>query len=285
VDAVDEPSPEGDEEVFYVAAAIATTTASVTGLVMLEMFKVLLAKPIDQLRNGNYDLGSNQYMLFEAEPPASIKDHVKIEKPDPVLHPDAYDAKGELVDMYKDPEMCLGFAELIKTCPNPHTKYDKIWVGPLPPDATVGDLKAAIDAHPTFAEGGLSCSMIAAPAQKVECDKDEENPSGVRTGSRTLYSSVMRGTHANLSEPWVALLKTLTTRSDKWATIDEPVDVSARVLYSGLAFDVQDADGEQVTTPRIVVKLQDFDFVPYTERRERAVEPWLEAHAKKKQRA
>ena len=52
--------------------AIATTTASVTGLVMLEMFKVLQNKPTAQLRNGNYDLGSNQYMLFEAEPPAQL---------------------------------------------------------------------------------------------------------------------------------------------------------------------------------------------------------------------
>ena len=76
--------------------AIATTTASVTGLVMLEMFKVLQRKPVEQLRNGNYDLGSNQYMLFEAEPPAQINDHVKIEKPDPAQFPDAYDAKGEL---------------------------------------------------------------------------------------------------------------------------------------------------------------------------------------------
>jgi ubiquitin-activating enzyme E1 len=49
--------------------AIATTTASVTGLVMLEMFKVLQSKPVDVLRNGNYDLGSNQYMLFEADAP------------------------------------------------------------------------------------------------------------------------------------------------------------------------------------------------------------------------
>ena len=56
--------------------AIATTTASVTGLVMLEMFKVLQAKPAEKLRNGNYDLGSNQYMLFEADPPKQIADHV-----------------------------------------------------------------------------------------------------------------------------------------------------------------------------------------------------------------
>ena len=263
--------------------AIATTTASVTGLVMLEMFKVLQGKPIEQLRNGNYDLGSNQYMLFEAEPPAQIADHVKIDKPNPADHPDAYDAKGELTDLYKDPDMGLGFAEQIKTFPNPHTKYDKIWVGPLAEGATVGDLKAALDAQ--FAEAGLTCSMIQAPSQKVECDKDEENPSGLRTGARTLYNAVMRSTHANLTEPWVALLEKLTTRSDKWLTVDEPIEVSKRVLFSGLTFDMQDADGDQVTTPQIVIKLAPFDFVPYAERMARDVKPWLDNQAKKKHKA
>ena len=40
--------------------AIATTTASVTGLVMLEMIKVLQGKPVDQLRNGNYGTRSSR---------------------------------------------------------------------------------------------------------------------------------------------------------------------------------------------------------------------------------
>ena len=264
--------------------AIATTTASVTGLVMLEMFKVLQRKPVEQLRNGNYDLGSNQYMLFEAEPPAQIKDHVKIEKPDPAQFPDAYDAKGELTDMYKDPDMCLGFAENIKTIPNPHTKYDKVWVGPLPAGASVGDLKAAVEAHPLFKEAGLEVSMIGAPTQKIECEKDEENPSGIKPGARTLYNAVMRSTHANLTEAWVPLLTRLTTRSDTWQTVDEPIDVSKRVLYSGLSFDVQDADGDQVTTPPIVIKLADFDFVSYADRKAREVTPWLEAAVKKQRR-
>ena len=255
--------------------AIATTTASVTGLVMLEMFKVLQGKTTEQLKNGNYDLGSNKYMMFDAEPPAKVADHVQIDKPDPAQFPDAYDAKGELTDMYKDPDMCLGFANKIITCPNPHTKYDKIWVGPLSADATVADLKAAVEAHPTFKEMGLSCSMIAAPAQKIECEKDEENPAGVKTGARSLYAAVMRGTHANLTEPWVPLLQKLTTRSETWQTVDDPIDLSGRVLYSGLSFDMQDDDGEQVLTPPIVVKLKEFDFVPYPERQPKAITPWL----------
>ena len=148
-------------------------------------------------------------------------------------------------------------------------------MGPLATDATVGDLKAAVEAHPTFKEMGLSCSMIAAPAQKIECEKDEENPAGVKTGARSLYAAVMRGTHANLTEPWVSLLQKLTTRSETWQTVDDPIDLSGRVLYSGLSFDMQDDDGEQVITPPIVVKLKEFDFVPYPERQPKAITPWL----------
>lgn len=262
--------------------AIATTTASVTGLVMLEMIKVLQHKPVEQLRNGNYDLGSNQFMLFEAEPPKSIADHIKIDKPDPKQFPDAYDENGELTDMYKDPDMCLGFAERIKSCPNPHTKYDKVWVGPLPPDATVADLRDAINA--IYANGGIKVSMISAPTQRIECDKNEDNPSGHKPGVRMLWNSAMPGTNAQLTEPWVPLLKKLTTRTDTWPTIDDPVDVSKRVLFSDLAISLFDAVGDEITTPPIVIKLQSFDFVSYTDRSAREVVPWLEAEAAKRPR-
>merc|ERR1719502_818851 len=49
--------------------AIATTTASVTGLVLMEMYKVLQGKKVEALRNGNFSLGVNAYMLFEASRP------------------------------------------------------------------------------------------------------------------------------------------------------------------------------------------------------------------------
>merc|ERR1711939_1194733 len=107
--------------------AIATTTASVTGLVMLEMFKVLQGKPIEKLRNGNFNLGTNTYMMFEPNPASQNKDNIVITRPNAEEFPDAYDEKGELTEMYKDPEMCLGFAEWEKYYPNPHTKYDKFF--------------------------------------------------------------------------------------------------------------------------------------------------------------
>ena len=264
--------------------AIATTTASVTGLVMLEMFKVLQNKPTSQLRNGNYDLGSNQYMMFEAEPPAQLAtkviasdglllprtasgvrrraatqlvtkvdircspqgllsapllasmlasmlasllaspvglpdglpdgpldgpldglcSQVEITMPDPKDHPDAYDAKGNLVDMYKDPDMMLGFAERVLCYPDPHTKYDKMWVGPVASTATVQQLREAIDA--CFAEAGLKAAMINGPTQRIECEKDEHNASGIKAGSRSLWNPLLSSTKANLEKPWGVLL-------------------------------------------------------------------------------
>jgi len=57
------------------------------------------------------------------------------------------------------------------------------------------------------------------------------------------------------------------------------------MLYSRLTVTVQDEDDEDVTILPIIVKLKPFDFVPYKERKVRAVTPWLVEHAAKKQRA
>lgn len=53
--------------------AVATTTAAVTGLVVLELFKILQGKPLEAFRNGNFDIGSNTYMMFEPCAPKAIK--------------------------------------------------------------------------------------------------------------------------------------------------------------------------------------------------------------------
>eukprot|EP01147_Barroeca_monosierra_P007161 gene7161-7651_t len=54
-----------------IVPAIATSTASVTGLVMMELFKILQNKALSSLRNANYDLGSNTFFTFE--PPSVHK--------------------------------------------------------------------------------------------------------------------------------------------------------------------------------------------------------------------
>lgn len=57
--------------------AIATTTAAVCGLALLEYFKVLLNREIQDLRNGQIDLGCNTYMLFERDPPVTHKSRIE----------------------------------------------------------------------------------------------------------------------------------------------------------------------------------------------------------------
>ena len=58
--------------------AIATTTASVTGLVMLELFKMVQGKGIDAFRNRQISLAMNTMTSFEPDPPISKKSTIKM---------------------------------------------------------------------------------------------------------------------------------------------------------------------------------------------------------------
>jgi len=210
--------------------AIATTTASVTGLVMLEMFKVLQAKPIEKLRNGNFNLGTNTYMMFEPNPASQNKDKIVINRPNAEEHPDAYDEKGELTDMYKDPDMGLGFAEWEKFYPNPHTKYDKFFVDGCSAEMTLGELKDKVEA--VFADSGLELSAIMGPIQRIEIDKDKDGDADAKKGigatSIALYNALMPATKENLTRPLAELVLEKTTRSETRPLLDPPVDISTK---------------------------------------------------------
>ncbi|DAZ99569.1 TPA: hypothetical protein N0F65_001397, partial [Lagenidium giganteum] len=54
--------------------AIATTTASVTGLAMLEMLKLLQQKEVDAFKDSSNSLGLNMYLMQEPAPPEKAKD-------------------------------------------------------------------------------------------------------------------------------------------------------------------------------------------------------------------
>jgi len=60
--------------------AIATTTASVTGLVMVEMLKLLQNKPLEAYKDSSNNLGLNMYMMQEPAPPVRAK-----EEHDPIM--------------------------------------------------------------------------------------------------------------------------------------------------------------------------------------------------------
>jgi ubiquitin-activating enzyme E1 len=53
--------------------AIATTTCMITGLVALEFYKVVLAKPLEALRNSFVNLAVNVYSMGEPAPPKRTK--------------------------------------------------------------------------------------------------------------------------------------------------------------------------------------------------------------------
>lgn len=63
--------------------AVATTTASVTGLIMLELYKLMQGKEMEEFRNSSNNLGTNLYLFSEPMPPQKAKDtydHVAMEE-------------------------------------------------------------------------------------------------------------------------------------------------------------------------------------------------------------
>jgi len=104
--------------------AIATTTAAVTGLVILELFKILLKKKETDLRTRNIGLAVNNYISFEADPPNKITSGETVEKPDPAgLPKEAFleDGSGKIKEEYFLKEKYAAY-------PNPHTVWDKLVV-------------------------------------------------------------------------------------------------------------------------------------------------------------
>ncbi|CAD7970646.1 unnamed protein product [Amoebophrya sp. A25] len=102
--------------------AIATTTAAVTGLVIMELFKVLLDKPCEALRQRLVGLATNTYTSFEADEPKKLKSGEQVEKPDvSTLKDDAFDENGKVKEEYFLREKYAAY-------PNPHTVWDKLTV-------------------------------------------------------------------------------------------------------------------------------------------------------------
>lgn len=85
-----------------IIAAIATTTAAVCGLVMLELFKLVQGKDTEAFMNRQIGLAVNNYTSFTQEPPVSFKTKTicSFPSPDEELPEDAYDEKGQLNDAY-----------------------------------------------------------------------------------------------------------------------------------------------------------------------------------------
>ena len=96
-----------------IIAAIATTTAAVCGLVILELFKLLLQKPTESYMNRQIGLATSIFTSFTAESPAKLI--TKRDKAEPEdAAPEMYDDQGRVKSEY--------LVETVKkVCPEGHT--------------------------------------------------------------------------------------------------------------------------------------------------------------------
>jgi ubiquitin-activating enzyme E1 len=140
--------------------AIATTTAAVTGLVLLELFKMVLGKEVGDFRNRQLGLATNVFTSFEPDPPLTKSSGVKLEKPEmDELGPDDFDEKG---DVKKSSYNEVRFAAY----PDKHSCWDKLVV---PQDCTLAELVAffAKEHNLKLARWGLKNDPYVYPPKPV----------------------------------------------------------------------------------------------------------------------
>ncbi|CAK9034484.1 Ubiquitin-like modifier-activating enzyme 1 Y (Ubiquitin-activating enzyme E1) (Ubiquitin-activating enzyme E1 Y) [Durusdinium trenchii] len=105
-----------------IVPAIATTTASVCGLVMLELFKLLQGKKTEGFRTRQIGLAMNTYTSFEAQEPRSFSSGVEKKVPRAEdLPPEAFDDAGKIKAEYVIEEAYASY-------PEKHSVWDKIHV-------------------------------------------------------------------------------------------------------------------------------------------------------------
>jgi ubiquitin-activating enzyme E1 len=116
--------------------AIATTTAAVTGLVMLELFKMVQKKEIESFRARQIGLAVNTFTSFEPDPPITKTSGVKLIEPEAAsLTPDDFDETGKV-------KKSSYIEERFAAYPDKHSCWDKIIV---PSDMTLADLVTYFD--------------------------------------------------------------------------------------------------------------------------------------------
>lgn len=101
-----------------IIAAIATTTAAVCGLVMLELFKLQLGKDTESYMNRQIGLGVNAYTSFTQEPPKAFTTYTEVTTPEG-LPSEAYDDKGKVKDEFLEKTVKISY-------PDKHTVWDKL---------------------------------------------------------------------------------------------------------------------------------------------------------------
>ncbi len=84
-----------------IIAALATTTAAVCGLVILELIKLLQKKPTDSYMNRQIGLATNTFTSFTEDPPSTFSTFTETTIPGPEELPvDAYNEQGVLLEEF-----------------------------------------------------------------------------------------------------------------------------------------------------------------------------------------
>lgn len=105
-----------------IVPAIATTTAAVCGLVMLELFKLVLGKPLEAFRSRQIGLAVNTYTSFETQGPNVYSSGVEVNVPKAEELPaDAFDEQGLVKKEFYRSESYAAY-------PERHSVWDKIQI-------------------------------------------------------------------------------------------------------------------------------------------------------------
>ena len=105
-----------------IIAAIATTTAAACGLVIMELFKLVLGKDTEAFMNRQIGLAVNNYTSFTQEPPvkySTVEENVIPSPDDPSVPEDAFDDMGKI-----KPEFII--KKTRRAYPENHSVWDKL---------------------------------------------------------------------------------------------------------------------------------------------------------------
>ncbi|KAL3665956.1 hypothetical protein V7S43_008755 [Phytophthora oleae] len=195
--------------------AIATTTASVTGLAMLEMLKLIQQKELEAFKDSSNSLGLNMYLMQEPAVPARAKDE--------------YD----VVEMSE-----------VKCKPTGFTKWDSTLIE-LSSESTLEDFLAEFKAK-TELNCDLLFHSVAEMGNTSAADKDlrYRTVSGLMLYDRNAYGKALKDLYASqMTKPLRAFVE---------SRYEGLVDCSRK--YIELQTSCSDDDGNVFKVPTVICK-------------------------------
>ncbi|KAG8339883.1 putative ThiF family Ubiquitin activating enzyme E1 putative enzyme active site [Trypanosoma vivax] len=196
--------------------AIATTTATVTGLALIEYFKALLGNDISSLRNGMIDVGTNNYVLFERDPP--LKNRTQV------------------VSTYL-PEQDYTYKKRIVRLPEGFTKYDMIEI-PITRTTTVFQFSTELEKklNALLPKGkDMHCEVIAIGVGKGSLwNGSKKHPNAERSLMDVIEQQKANEVGGKLPHPF-------------WENRTQFCDLVVTVSLDGDDDDVDDVDVETAT--------------------------------------